>query len=127
MNTGHGICNVPMIRRGCDTGITPYIELGFSKSGIAVLASFMSSPALHGVPIQDLTKLETPSGNSPYSRRMHWIETQESGYDTPDSRSRRANLHGVQFFVKAVCYEEGNELMFSAFCALRINVSFHIC
>jgi len=33
-------------------------------------------------------------------------------------------MKGLKFFVKAVCYEEGNELMFSAFYALRIKPLF---
>ena len=43
-----GICRGPTIRRRCDTGIFPYIELGVSRIGITMVACFMSNPASHG-------------------------------------------------------------------------------
>jgi hypothetical protein len=73
--------------------LIPHIKLGGFKADNTVVVCFMLSPALPGVALGGFQKLvETPSGSTLYSRRMHLMEVHESGYDTPSSRSRRANL-----------------------------------
>jgi hypothetical protein len=80
----------------------------------------MSSPALHGVSLQGLPKSLMPGDFIGSKLRSLDMIHQTAGL------GGQPCMKVVQFFVKAVCYEEGIELMFSAFYALRIKVSFHI-
>lgn len=88
----------------------------------------MSNPA-YTASFRGPTKLvENLNGSSHYSRRMQLDRNSGVWKDTSDSRSRMAKLYEGegQFFITMTCYKGGNELMFSAFYALYIKVSFHV-